>query len=255
VTEVRLCHRCQSPAAVSVRRWEPAGLFGQAIAGRDPRHDFVCQECGACFSVEPWKLRLVSGGLQGSMLFVVGGLLVVVGLFGALETPGVGLGVAGVGAALALIAAVYFPWAVRPAWVAWTRPVVDNAPPPQIRYTHVEPVRRCTCGEPVACAGISTRRSNTLPAGTQHQYACSRCGQGFAIASPWRLALTTGASLVACGIAPVLALAGGGRLVGNWLCGGVVLLLGLAGLLVAVHSLGARLRHPLVSPGTHPQER
>ncbi len=247
MTEIRLCHRCQSPAAVCVREWEPAGFFGRVIAGQHPRHDFVCQECGASFSVEPWKQRLLVGGLWGSQAFIVGGLLLIVGLANALETPGLGLGVAGVGAILAIAAAVYLYWAVRPAWVDRTRPVVAHARPIQIRYTQVEPVRRCTCGKAVDCVGVTTRRSNILPAGTQHHYACKHCGESFRIASPWRLLLTTGMSLLASGIGPVLALAGGGQLVGNWLFGGVVLLLGLAGLLFSALRLVERLRHPLVS--------
>lgn len=250
MNEVRRCHHCKEPAAICVRRWQPAGFFGQALAGEDPRRDFRCQACGEGFAVEPWKLRLLPGVLVGPQLFGLGLLLIGVGLLSADAGPLVRLGVVAGGVALCGLMAAYIRWSVRPAWVAQTRPVVADAVAPELRLPYPQPVRRCTCGQVATCVGVSMRRSNMMPAGTLHRFACEHCGNAFAIASPWGITVIAGLSLGAVILAPVLATAGGGALLGNWVAGGVSLVLGVAGCGGLAFRMAARLRHPVVASRT-----
>lgn len=246
MTEVRHCRVCGEDAAVCVREWKGTLFFGLLPSSRVPKRDFVCQSCGDAFAVEPWILRGFMGLMLGPEFVLLGGLLFFVGLASSFSTPFVGLATAIVGVVMGVLAVFFTIWGLTPAWVARTRPVVPGASVPVVRYELTEPVRRCSCGAPVACVGVTEHRTNLVPTGTEYTYACQSCGREFVVESPWGVVFTVVASTVAVCVGLFL-LSVGHVDWSNLACAGLVALLGFCGWLLAAFRLVARFRFPILS--------
>lgn len=246
MSEVRRCRHCGEAAAVSVRDWQGTAFFGLVNTGRVPRRDFVCQACGAHFAVEPWVLRLLAGILIAPQMLFIGAVVGVSGLAVVLSDPAFGLALGTLGAVIATASAVFGGWAVGAAWVARTRPVVADAPEPELRYRLSDPVRRCACGQAVPCTQVTANTANGLPTGTEYTYGCDACGREFVVESPWGQIMTMISSTVALGLGALLLSTASGQGAGAWACAAAVALLGVGGWLLASYRLLARFRFPEV---------
>jgi len=114
--DVRTCARCGNPTAIPCRDWGRSMLWGLVQTRATGRTDFVCQHCGALFTLHPRAtLRaVVSAVIAGSLLFIAA-IMVVGGIAMAMDGALGGLGLTAGGLiqiVLSVAALVYF-W--RPA--------------------------------------------------------------------------------------------------------------------------------------------
>lgn len=141
------------------------------VASTSSTRDYRCQACGAKFSLHP---RITD------WVFVVMGLLMGIAIF-----P---LGFALFG------------------WMRLRRdaqnPIVPGAGRPIMKFKDGPPQRKCgTCGAPVALTKVTRRTSNGIPTGTEYEYFCTPCNNGFIVESIWGYCFSVLASLVVAGIA------------------------------------------------------
>ena len=234
---------------MSVRDWEGTAFFGLVKTGRVPRRDFACQACGAGFKVEPCALRLFAGLFIGPEFGLIAALLVLAGLSQLLSDPGFALGFVTFGGLIGVAAAFVTGWGLHPTWIKFTRPIVPDAEVPEVRYRLADPVRRCVCGQPVACHSVTDNRTNGVPTGTEWEYACASCERSFVIESAWGQVFTVFASSVVLALGAGLLSTASGQGAGAWACAGVVALMGVGGWMLALARFVARFRYPVMTQG------
>ena len=246
MSDVRRCRSCGEDKAISVRDWEGTAVFGLVKTGRVPRRDFVCQACGVGFPIEPWRLKLFSSGAfaMGFGTMALMAALFAVGL--AADSLVYGLVAAAVSLALSVGGVALAVSAVRPLWYRVSRPLVEGAEEPALRYSLTEPVRRCACGAAVQCVGVTDNRHKGVHTGMEWEYACAACGRSFVIESVWGQFFTVFASCVALAVGGLMASTAAGQGAGAWACSGSVVLIGVGGFALAAFRLVAFLRYPVL---------
>jgi hypothetical protein len=223
---------------VSARLWRETALLGLVETGRVPREDFVCQSCGACFTLRALNNRVLIAALIGgpmvccSFMGVLGGLIA----WAAEGNPGgVVLGLVLLPLALAATAWILWPW-----WNIRRHPVVPDAPVPAIRYRLTEPMRRCSCGVPAQCTKVVKDRF-----GLELTYACPACEREFTVDNVLGAILTTLVSSGVLALGAFLLTTAPGEGFGAWLISGGIAFLGVGGLTVAAVRFTNRLLHPV----------
>jgi DNA-directed RNA polymerase subunit RPC12/RpoP len=234
-----------------VRAWETTGLLGTVRTGRHERLDYVCQQCGRAFHLEPWRGRLIGGGLFAVMFAGFGAMALVGGLIaGAAEqrSPAYFAGMFAFSVVSLIVAAAFAAWASKPWRTFRLAPVDPDATPLQMRFTiPAESLRRCGCGGVAQCRKIVAERT-MLGRGFETHYECTQCGRTFALESARSAITAVTASILIGGLGASIAVAAWEQGPGTWACAGIIIALGLGGLSLSVARLVNRARHPAMVP-------
>lgn len=248
--EVRRCAGCGEVSVVAVREWGTRRFFGLVDTDRISRTDYRCQHCGRGFRLLPAALlRLIVGGFLSLQFLAIGALILLAGLSVLVGSPAYGTALASFGGVMCALSLLALQYSSSSWWAARRNPVVPGSGAPAVlRYTEVEPPRRCTCGAPAPLTGMVAHTTNGVPTGTVFTHTCGACGATFDVDDAWGLVFS---SLAAAFLAPIAAL-----FFDRWLDDGQTQSLVGGGILGAFAALAAFwagwgavkrwVRHPLV---------
>jgi hypothetical protein len=249
--EVRRCAQCGRAAAVCVKAWSGATSFvgiDLGPTGTIERRDFVCQDCGAGFSLEPPGRRRVAGCLALALPGPLGAVLLLLGLGSAIaeRDPGAPVAIV-IGVVLLSIAVAVSRWAGSAARAHRLRPIVPGAPLPVVRFPAPEPAaRRCRCGGRATSVALIEHQSHGISQGRTTNYRCTSCGRELQLEDGRGIATLALGTVVFLGLGIALLAHSSGQGPGAWVCSGLVTLVGVvAGFLVVAAILAHRAHPPL----------
>lgn len=215
--------------------------------GTIEREDFICQGCGAGFSLDnPAKRRffgcigLIVFGMFGPSAFLIGlGSLVIQ------RDPAAPIVIA-VGVVLSTVAYGVWRWMDAPARAYRMNPIVPGAPAPVIRFSAPEtPARKCSCGGRARSFLVTEHESRGISQGTTTKFRCEACKREFSIDSVRGILLLGFAVAVFLAIGIALLMHSSGQGWGAWTCSGLVTAFAVLGGVAFVFQVVERVRHPL----------